>query len=413
MSNKCNPRMTTSCEKRTLATGDTEKSAYVAKDISVCLPFGGELYTDGGILKHEPASNPPADGVYGKVVVKNGCIIDVQPEDVALHTSAPCAPIPSPCDCGEGGGSGGSGMAQPSTTAGNLFEYDAAGRPLVRVFMEEGSGIAIDGTGTKSNPFVLSADVEVGGAEVLASGALYTEDTGVATMILHRDGRSASINGMEFDAYGHLIGYSDPSQGESAIKQITAVMGDNYTTIGETNQLTGIATVALRKPDEVYDDKFNLGGYEIEYDEYNRIKYIVRKIDIDAGKYTLGGFDVTFNEYGSVTDIRAKENVGAVTTSVSKVFTSGQQEWKLTFTTEEPSSFRISVKCSAQPQALTVQIDGVDYSTSQYKFGTNLLEVVPNATFPAGSHTVTLYDSADGDPIRVTAVVDIFLSIVV
>ena len=413
MSNKCNPRMTTSCGKRTLATGDTEKAAYLAEDISVCLPFGGELYTDGGILKHEPASNPPADGVYGKVVVKNGCIVDVQPEDVAIHTSAPCAPIPSPCDCGEGGGSSGGGMAQPSTTAGNLFEYDAAGRPLVRVFVEEGDGMSIDGSGTKSDPYVFNARVSAGGAEVLASGALYTEDTGTATMVLHRDGKSASINGMEFDAYGHLIGYSDPSQGESAIKQIMAVLGDNYTTTAETNQLTGIATVSLKVPNTVYDGKYQFGGYEVELDGYNRVEHIKRTINFPEGEYSFGDYVVNISEFGSVTNVTPKSSTGAVMTCASKRLSAGQQDWTLNFVTDVPTSFRISVKCSSQPQSLVVIIDDVDYSSATYRFGQNHMEIIPNATFPAGSHQVYFTDMAMGNPINVSAIVDVFLATVV
>lgn len=414
MSNNCKPRMTTSCEKRTLAEGSTSAAPLVAEDISVCLPFGGELYTDGGILKHTPASAPPADGVYGKVVIKNGCIVDVEHEDVAIHTSAPCAPIPSPCDCAGGGSSGGGGMAQPSTTVGNLFEYDASGRPLVRVFIEEGDGVSIDGAGTKNNPFVLSASGGTGGTgEVIATGALDYEDTGDRTVITHREGKAASVSGMEFDAYGHLIGYSDPSQGESAIKQITAVMGDNYTTTGETNQLTGVATVKLKKPDYVYDGKFNLGGYEVEVDEYNRIEHVTRKINLNGGDYTLGDYVVSVDDYGSIEDIRAKGSTGAVSVCASKYFTAGQQEWNLHFLTDAPASFRISVKCSSQPQALTVLIDDVNYSSATYRFGANHLEVCPNATFSAGSHSISMLDLTNGNPINVSAIVDVFLSTVV
>lgn len=413
MSNKCNPRMTTSCEKRTLTTGDTEKTAYLAEDISVCLPFGGELYTDGGILKHAPASNPPVDGVYGKVVVKNGCIVDVQHEDVAIHTSAPCAPIPSPCDCGDGGGSGGgSGMAQPSTTTGNLFEYDAAGRPLVRVFMEEGNGIAIDGSGTKSDPFVLSANIEAGGADVLASGALFTEESGGATMVLHRDGKAASVNGMEFDAYGHLIGYTAPD-GSSTVKNVTTVLGDNYTTTATMDQMTGIAKVMLKQPDYVYEDTYMFGGYEVELDEYNRIEHVKRKRQFPAGDYVFGDYTVSIADDGIIESATPKSDTGAVMTCASKYFSANQIDWTLNFVTDTPSSFRISIKVSSQPQALAVIIDDVNYSTVLYRFGNNHMEIVPNATFPAGSHQIYIVDQVNGNPIAPSAIVDVFLATVV
>ena len=412
MSNKCNPRMTTSCEKHTLATGDTEKAAYLAEDISVCLPFGGELYTDGGILKHEPASNPPADGVYGKVVVKNGCIVDVQPEDVAIHTSAPCAPIPSPCDCAGGGSSGGGGMAQPSTTSGNLFEYDAAGRPLVRVFMEEGSGVTIDGSGTKSDPYILSSSAVSGGSSVIAAGALDYEEMGNQTVITHREGKAAAISGMEFDAYGHLIGYSAPD-GSSTVKNVTSVLGDNYTTTATMDQMTGIAKVMLKKPDYVYEDTFLLGGYEIELDEYNRIEHVKRKRDFPAGNYVFGDYTVAIADDGVIESATPKADSGAVMTCASKYFSANQIDWTLNFVTDTPSSFRISIKCSAQPQALAVIIDDVNYSTVLYRFGQNHMEVVPNATFPAGSHQIYIVDQENGNPITPSAIVDVFLATVV
>ena len=412
MSNKCNPRMTTSCEKHTLATGDTEKTAYLAEDISVCLPFGGELYTDGGILKHEPASNPPADGVYGKVVVKNGCIVDVQPEDVAIHTSAPCAPIPSPCDCAGGGSSGGGGMAQPSTTAGNLFEYDAAGRPLVRVFMEEGSGVTLDGSGTKSDPYILSSSAVGGGNSVIAAGALDYEETGNQTIITHREGKAAAISGMEFDAYGHLIGYSAPD-GSSTVKNVTSVLGDNYTTTATMDQMTGIAKVMLKKPDYVYEDTFLLGGYEIELDGYNRIEHVKRKRDFPAGNYVFGDYTVAIADDGVIESATPKADTGAVMTCASKYFSANQIDWTLNFVTDTPSSFRISIKCSSQPQALAVIIDDVNYSTVLYRFGQNHMEVVPNATFPAGSHQIYIVDQVNGNPITPSAIVDVFLATVV
>lgn len=412
MSNNCTPRMTPSCEKKTVAIADSS-AAYLDEDISVCLPFGGTLYTEGGIIKHEPSATPPADGVYGKVVVKNGCIIGVEPEDVAIHTSAPCAPIPSPCDCGSGGtGSGGGSLPSPSTTVGNLFGYDAAGRPLVRVFMQEGAGIDIAGAGTQTDPYVLSSTVDGGGTDVLATGALYTEEGNGHVTVLHRDGKAASVSGMEFDAYGHLIRYTAPDP-NAGVSGVTAVLGDNYTTSAETNQLTGTAVVSLKVPNTVYKGKYILGGYEVELDGYNRIEHLKRVADFPAGEYVFGDYTVSIDEFGFITEATPKADTGAVMTCASKYFGSNQMDWTMNFVTDAPSSFRISIKVSSQPQSLAVIIDDVNYSTSMYRFGNNHMEILPAATFPAGSHQIYITDMAQGNPISPSAIVDVFLATVV
>lgn len=73
-----------------------DNAQYSGETWSICLPWGGRLWRDGTGV-HARAGYPPADGVYGKITISNGCIIGVEKEDVPLYTGSPCAAVPMGC----------------------------------------------------------------------------------------------------------------------------------------------------------------------------------------------------------------------------------------------------------------------------------------------------------------------------
>ena len=135
MADNCISRMLASCGATTLK----EPEATKCENFSFCLPFGGHVEYDGTCIQYTPGT-PPADGVYSKIYIANGCIVGAEKYDPPIFSGSPCAPVPNPCDCD---GSGGGSLPDPSTQSGNLFQYDAAGRPLVKVTINGGDGISV------------------------------------------------------------------------------------------------------------------------------------------------------------------------------------------------------------------------------------------------------------------------------
>lgn len=266
---------------------------------SICLPFGGRLYSHDGCVYAENG-NPPADGVYGKVVIANGCIIGVEPIEACVDNIAPCADNPAPCS----GGSD-SGCCEPSSASGNLYALDITGKPLVRCSIREGTGVSITGNGTDSNPYIISASA-IGVSRVyITNGDDAIKVTGNGSyaspfVIGHKTGQDGLHNGLTFDQYGHLIGVGDGS----ANKGVSAVVGSD-TIDAETNQNTGIVTVKLKNPAKPRNGTYHIGGYKVELDNYNRIFDVQREITDDAGTYAFGAFDVGVTDTGSISDIVA------------------------------------------------------------------------------------------------------------
>lgn len=300
---------------------------------SVCLPFAGRIWADGNGVHGVKGTNLPPDGVYGKVVIANGCIIGVEEEDVPLYTGSPCAPLPGDCGSGgtTGGGTSGSGTGSgsgsggcicdltPSSASGNLFATDAAGRPLVRCYVQAGSGITVTGNGTLANPYIVSAGSASGGSGVsvspiyIRSGneAITVTGSGSRTdpfVISHKMGESATINGMTFDNYGHLTGVSAVSSGGN--KGVTAVIGQNGIEAATDNN-TGIVTIGLSANPNNLIGAYTFGGYNVSVDNWGRIYGIDRAIDLGASHVvTCGDTKLTINALGSITAVEGGSSGG-------------------------------------------------------------------------------------------------------
>lgn len=281
----------------------------VGADFSICLPFGGRLYSEQGYIMYEPGV-PPPDGEYTSFTLKNGCMTEVGYADISTYTSTPCAPAPVACDVS------GSATAPLSPQADNLTQLDSAGRLLTQLIYASGSGISITGSGTATDPLAISCTVSGGdGALYVRAGntGVYVSGSGSAAdpyEFGHAEvlGRTVTANGFMFDKFGHLVSYSAPG----SYTHLTAIQGVNGVK-SSTDVNTGIATVELEKPLNPSIGTYEFGGYSVELDEYNRI-YKITKIVVpeddteadDAGADTIvkrvgasGEFSVKLSRAGN------------------------------------------------------------------------------------------------------------------
>lgn len=288
---------------------------------SICLPFGGRLYSRDGCVYAE-GGNPPADGVYGKVIIANGCIAGVEPVEGCLDNIGICTGNPITCagitpgqtaslDGSVNGTVSDSGTCcEPSKTAGNLYELDITGLPLVRCTIQAGSGVSVSGSGTTTDPYIISASAIAVQSIYLTSenSAITVHGTGTYAnpfALAHKTGLQTQHNGMTFDKYGHLVSLGEGSA-NAGVSAVTGGVGIDV----QTDSKVGLATVSLQKPTRNKNGTYILGGFEINLDDYNRVFDITRKITLTEAVYPLGAYDVTVNALGSITDI-AQSGLGA------------------------------------------------------------------------------------------------------
>lgn len=296
-----------------------EPAPQPCADWSICLPFGGRLVSRNGCV-HAEGGNPPADGVYGKIIIANGCIAGVGPVEACVDNVALCAGNPATC-AGEVSGST-VGIARvatlaedvsdlnigPSRSEGNLYSLDITGLPLVRCTIRGGAGISVSGNGTTSNPYIISA-----AAIDVQTIYLTSENDAIAVRgagsyanpfaLTHKDGKQGLYNGLTFDRYGHLI---DIGVG-SANSAINAIVGGVGIDVQTDNKL-GMATVNLGKPIRNRNGTYHIGGWALELDEYNRIFDLTSEIDVPSATYLFGIYNVSINSTGSISHIAQSNN---------------------------------------------------------------------------------------------------------
>lgn len=351
MSESC-PRPVQVCDEQSLAEGTPAE----CPDWEICLPWGGRLYQHAGCVRHEPGS-PPPDGVYGTFTLQNGCFVAVAPEEVAKYQSDPCAPVPCPCDSEEGGGA--SNLCNPSATSGNLYECDAAGRPLVRAYVTGGTGATVTGLGTANNPFVVNIDPTEAGVMAVTSGSavigVSTSSRGVVT-VTHAEGwNEHTINGMRFDAFGHLEGYEEP---EAGTNDVTGIVGTGGIT-AENNR--GIVTVQLENPVNAIDGTYLFGGYNVTFDNKNMVFNVEQEVLIPEGTYAFGPYDVTLNESGSIIDFENTNNLGAMVHELVTVEDGDAAQITCTFTLRTTTRIIIDIEgelSADMAEGITFRVDG-------------------------------------------------------
>lgn len=418
MANKCTPHVSLApCEETVLQPGVPS----APESFSFCLPFGGKVSYNGELGQlYYSSGNPPEDGTYSKIIIADGCIVGAEKYDPPVYTSTPCAPVP--CPCGSGGGDG-SSLPDPSSQAGNLFSYDASSRPLVKVTIKGSGGITVKGTGTAEDPIIISGGAFGGGSIYLNSGneALTVDGGGGQDdpyVITHKTGYEGTINGMKFDAFGHLTGFE-----KGKASAITGIVGSDGIDVS-TNDTTGVVTVKLSDAVPSYTGNYTFGGYQVTIDKHGLVTGINKVINTTAKQYDFGSHKITLNESGSITEIEEVDLAGVTTVSASKVYAdvSGESTRTLTVTLAQPSAFRISYKSNAIPNDLQVYVDDVIYtgyylrptieakttttpaegvggSTVETKFtityGAASYEVQTQATFSAGTHTIQFNTNPD------------------
>ena len=387
MADKCVPRMVTRCDS--VMVKEAEKAQCEA--FSFCLPFGAHVDYDGTCMHFTPGT-PPEDGVYSKIVIADGCIVAAEKYEPPIYSGSPCAPVPNPCDC-DGSGSG--AMPDPSTQSGNLFQYDAAGRPLVKVTVNAGDGISITGNGTTASPLVISAKADSSiGIQYFKSGndALTLSGSGTRDnpyTYTHKTGYQGSVSGMTFDAYGHLTGYEAPSTSGT----INGVVGNDGIQVS-TDASSGVATVTLADPAVPLKGDYQLGAYRVTLDDKNRIASMTRLITFPSGEYVFGNYRVAVDEYGLITGVESIQTAGIVNTSASKKFTqnTGDMSRIMSFITGVASAFRISYKSATIPADIQVYVDDIVYDGNLIG---NSYEVLTNSTLSAGEHVVSVQTASE------------------
>ena len=315
---------------------EPEPTPEPCPDWSICLPFGAKLYASGGCVYAE-AGSPPADGVYGKIVIANGCIIGAEPEDVPLYTGSPCAPQPDSCSNASGNSTtsntslfstGGStttvvSCCEPSTMSGNLYKLDAAGKPVVQLSARGGTGLSVTGSGTTSDPLVISLSGSTGSEDSgiyvrSANAAIAVSGSGTRAnpvVVTHKTGLQANVNGMTFDAYGHLTSYSATTS-----TGVTGLVGGSGIDVSVDHQ-SGINTISVRKQANDVSGNYAFGSYDVEIDEYGRIYRLSRGIDLGGSQdLELGEYILTINSSGSITRIEQNpDGMSAVDEAVAKI----------------------------------------------------------------------------------------------
>ena len=285
-----NPRMVSVCDVQKLKDSVCD-DPIIHESWGTCLPFGGYLqYENGSLIFNK--STPPPDGTYDRIIISGGCIVGVEKDErVPLYVGPVCAPVPG--ICGESSESGGGGtVCSPSTLAGNLYSCDPAGRPLVRVNINQGSGVTVTGNGTEQDPFVIS--VAGGGATVsgvyIKSGDSALEVTGSGSRtdpyeIQHKTtGVNGTKSGFTFDEYGHLIGFKEQTAGKP---EYALIPGDG---IDVSAAGSDVYTISLAMPTNNLQGSYDVGCVNMTLDHKNRITKIEEGgSSIAPGFYDVGG----------------------------------------------------------------------------------------------------------------------------
>lgn len=383
--------MEDTCVKRPLPDcGDSEQTGSdpgFCPDWDACMPFGGRLYSRGGCVQFEASSTAPADGVYDRVVVQDGCIRGVAGQEVASYQPRPCTE--TPCDCGHGSGAEVSVSDDPA----NLITEDVTGSLLAKLFISGTGGVSVSGNGTQSSPLVVSSAaqeahgfVSAGNDGVAVSGS---GSRGDPYEVFHKAGTgpaNQTIAGMRFDEYGHLKSYEAPSGAGT----VNGVVGRNGVKT-ETDTATGIATIELQEIPEAGTGTWRFGGFDATVDGYGRVTSVEQEVSVPAGERYFGAQLVTLTDSGSIADVvDTTADRLVVYHKASTRFTGSSVS--ITFSTALVGSFRITLRAASVASA-SFSVDGTAVATD---VGTDWAGALTNARYALGQHTVSVSGSFTG-----------------
>lgn len=380
------------CVKRPLPDcGDSEQTGSdpgFCPDWDACMPFGGRLYSRDGCVQFEASGTAPADGVYDRVVVQDGCIKGVAGQEAASYQPRPCTE--TPCDCGSGSGGG---SAEVSDDPANLIAEDVTGALLAKLFISGTGGISVSGNGTQSSPLVVSAAAQEAhgfvsagndGVSVTGSGS-----RGDPYMVYHKSGNSAAnqtIAGFRFDQYGHLQSYTAPSSA-GTVKGVVGRKGVKT----ETDTATGIATIELQEIPAAGTGTWRFGGFDATIDDYGRVTSVEQEVSIAAGERYFGAQLVTLTDSGSIADVvDTTADRLVVYHKASTRFTGSSAS--ITFNTALVGSFRITLHAASVTSA-SFSVDGTAVTTDH---GADWACALTGARYSLGQHTVSASGSFTG-----------------
>lgn len=269
-----------------------EPAPQPCADWSICLPFGGRLASRNGCVYAEQG-NPPADGVYGKIVIANGCIAGVGPVEACVDNIGVCASTPAACS---------------GASAASVEPVAYAAAPVnVQCIIHGGDGIQITGSGTDDDPFIISAlAIEVKTYAISETDAIAVRGSGTYANPLafaHKLGQQANVNGMVFDRYGHLVDVSEVVN-RTGIEGVIGGVGIDV----QRDYDNRVVTVSTSKPVRPRGGVYDIGGWKVTLDEYNRVFEIERQIELPGATYPLGVFDVGISSTGSIASIAQNGN---------------------------------------------------------------------------------------------------------
>lgn len=384
--------MEDTCVKRPLPDcGDSEQkgtSEGFCPDWDACMPFGGRLYSRDGCVQFEASGTAPADGVYDRVVVQDGCIKGVAGQEVASYQPRPCTE--TPCDCNSG--SGGGGSADVSDDPANLITEDASGL-LARLYASGSGGISVSGAGTQSSPLRIQASAQTARGYVQA-GNTGISVTGSGTQsspyaVSHKAGTgpaNQTIAGMRFDEYGHLKSYEAPTSAGT----VNGVVGRNGIE-ATTDIASGVVTLDLQETIQKVKGTYRLGGFDVDVDQYGRFQQIDREVSIAAGDRYFGAYLVGLDALGNITSVTdTTQDRTVVYHKASRRFTGSDAS--ITFTTALVGNFRVTLHAASVTSA-SVSIDGTAVTTDH---GTDWADALSGARYALGQHTVSVSGSFTG-----------------
>jgi hypothetical protein len=234
--------------------------------VEIRAPFVGVIRFDGKCLSFEPEDHP--DGVYGRFVVQGGRVVAFLPEEAPAYVPPPCPPLAGPC--GEGGSSGGGGSGSGggfpgvSPQSGNLSSLDQDGKLLTRLNTAGTATVTLSGNGSAASPLRATAvpaavqtDVQTDTPDILRVQG---------RMVGHKasPGAGQVLNGIEFDQYGHAVGFHDLSSGTGVLSlstdplAITRIENNGAVLLSLPTYHPTAATIAT-------------GRQELDIDPYGRI----------------------------------------------------------------------------------------------------------------------------------------------
>jgi len=337
------------------------------ESFTACLPFGASLVFDGECLTFTSSTAVPDDGVYDKLVIQDGCIVEVRKDDLPVYTPPPCTPVPVPCD------DTGSGTVVLNPDVANLLYWDSSSRLTGKLFYENSGDITLSGNGTSSSPLRIDANITPTTISMVSTTTDVLLLTNPATnqfvinMATIDNAQVGTHAGFEIDRYGRVVRYTDP--GSSGVADIQGTAGNI-----EVSNSQGIYRIDLPSlhtgPQQV-----QAGEQALTIDLQGRVSQIVnnpssvgnRFSSVISGTWTTNLFSFTSTASGRMR-ISYKGKVGELTSGSGAGVVPLSSDFQLLVNTQSISAFAVIDE--------NLQIIGIEALT-------------PNA-YTAGDHTVAL-----------------------